>query len=226
MKTELWNGHPIRFVESGGKWWAVAKDVCDALDIDNTTQAVQQMEARLKEAGICDLFSKDITLPSKSDSPKARKTQEMVCVNELGLYELIFASRKKEAVQFRHWVTNLLKSIREALGYEQYKAMAFAESVKNHHLNMDVIKEALNPQAKTPYIKAQSITNKCVANIIGETRSIGKDELKTLYPEMIPLRDKILTSTVELMALNEKFDLGLSVSKTIYGKFGALEKTA
>jgi len=221
MKTELWNGHPIRFVERSGEWWAVAKDVCDALDIDNTTQAVQQMEARLKEAGICDLFSKDITLPSKSDSPKARKTQDMVCVNELGLYELIFASRKKEAVQFRHWVTKLLKSLREALGYEAYKTMSFVDSVKNHHLNMDVIKEALNPQSKTPYLKAQSITNKCVANIIGETKAIGKDELKARYPEMIPLRDEILTATAELMAVNEKYDIGLSVSKTIYGRFGA-----
>ena len=115
MRTEPWNGHPIRFVERDGEWWAVAKDVCDALDIEDTSQAVQQMEARLKEAGICDPFSKRITLPSQSDSPKSRKTQDMVCMSELGLYELIFASRKKEAVHFRHWVTKLLRSLRRHL---------------------------------------------------------------------------------------------------------------
>lgn len=30
MKTEIWNGYPIRFVEKNGEWWAVLKDVCDA----------------------------------------------------------------------------------------------------------------------------------------------------------------------------------------------------
>ena len=100
--------------------------------------------------------------------------------------------------------------------------MTFTESVKNHRLNMDVIKEALNPQGKVPYVKAHAITNKCVANIVGEPRAIGKDELKERYPEMIPLRDEILTATSELMAVNEKFDLGLSISKTIYEKYGAV----
>ena len=32
MKTEIWNNHEIRFVEKDGEWWAVLKDVCDALD--------------------------------------------------------------------------------------------------------------------------------------------------------------------------------------------------
>lgn len=33
MKTEIWNNHEIRFVEKDGEWWAVLKDVCDALDL-------------------------------------------------------------------------------------------------------------------------------------------------------------------------------------------------
>ena len=34
MKTENWNGHEIRFIEIKGEWWAVLKDVCDALGLD------------------------------------------------------------------------------------------------------------------------------------------------------------------------------------------------
>jgi prophage antirepressor-like protein len=26
IRTENWNGHPIRFVERDGEWWAVAAD--------------------------------------------------------------------------------------------------------------------------------------------------------------------------------------------------------
>ena len=43
MRTELWNGHPIRFVERDGEWWAVATDVCKALGIENTAQALATM---------------------------------------------------------------------------------------------------------------------------------------------------------------------------------------
>jgi len=39
-------------------------------------------------------------------------------------------------------------------------------------------------------------------------------------------RDEVLTETVELMALNDKYNLGLSVSNVIYGKFGAAGKPA
>lgn len=33
MKTEIWNGHLIRFVEKDGEWWAVLNDVCNALNL-------------------------------------------------------------------------------------------------------------------------------------------------------------------------------------------------
>lgn len=32
MKTEIWNGHKIRFVQKEGEWWAVAKDVKELSD--------------------------------------------------------------------------------------------------------------------------------------------------------------------------------------------------
>ncbi|HAR0370494.1 BRO family protein, partial [Enterococcus faecium] len=33
MKTEIWNGHIIRFVDINDEWWAVAKDVAEALGL-------------------------------------------------------------------------------------------------------------------------------------------------------------------------------------------------
>ena len=33
MKVEIWAGHSIRFVEQDGEWWAVLKDVCEALGL-------------------------------------------------------------------------------------------------------------------------------------------------------------------------------------------------
>ena len=33
IKTENWCGHDIRFIEQNGEWWAILKDICDALDL-------------------------------------------------------------------------------------------------------------------------------------------------------------------------------------------------
>ena len=211
MKTELWNGYPLRFVEHGGEWWAVAKDVCDALGIGQPTRSGENFpkDEALKVSG---------THFQSGDSRGGASS--FLCVNEPGLYRLIFQSRKPEAEAFKTWVFGIIKTIREALGYEQYRAMSFVESAKSHHLSMEVIKEALNPQDKAPFIKAHAVTNKCMGNIIGEAKAVGKDDLKARYPELLPLRDRVLAETAELMAFNEKYGMGLSVSKVIYGKFG------
>ncbi len=33
MRIEKWQGHDIRFVEVSGEWYAILKDICDALDL-------------------------------------------------------------------------------------------------------------------------------------------------------------------------------------------------
>jgi prophage antirepressor-like protein len=52
IRMENWNGQAIRFVEKDGAWWAVAADVCKALDIENVSQAVQGVQNTLREAGL------------------------------------------------------------------------------------------------------------------------------------------------------------------------------
>ena len=33
FRIETWCGHDIRFVEINGEWWAILKDICDALSL-------------------------------------------------------------------------------------------------------------------------------------------------------------------------------------------------
>ena len=33
MRTENWCGHDIHFIEQDGEWYAILKDICDALDL-------------------------------------------------------------------------------------------------------------------------------------------------------------------------------------------------
>lgn len=95
--------YPVRTIIQHGELLFVAADVCKILDITNVSQAVENLDE--DEKGISTAY----TLGGP---------QSMICVNESGLYHLIFQSRKPEAKAFRRWVTKeVLPSIRKTGSY-------------------------------------------------------------------------------------------------------------
>jgi len=50
IKTENWNGNIIRFVEKGGEWWAVAKDIAVALGYSHTPHMTRMLDDDEKDA--------------------------------------------------------------------------------------------------------------------------------------------------------------------------------
>lgn len=90
----------IRAIERGGAPWFVAADVCRALEIANTTVALERLDE--------DERSK-FNLGRQGDT---------WCVNEPGLYALVLGSRKPEAKSFKRWITHeVLPSIRKTGSY-------------------------------------------------------------------------------------------------------------
>lgn len=69
----------------GGEVWFVAKDVCDALAINNPSQAVSYLDEDEQSL---------ITNESLSNS----RNPNVKIINESGLYSLILRSRKPEAI--------------------------------------------------------------------------------------------------------------------------------
>ena len=93
----------VRTVTLNGAPWFVAADVCRALDIANSRDAVKRLDD--DERGV---VSTD-TLGG---------VQEMTVVNESGLYSLVLGSRKPEAKQFKRWITHeVIPAIRKTGGY-------------------------------------------------------------------------------------------------------------
>ena len=91
-------GCAVRTVgDADGEPWFVARDVAEVLDLD--TAAV----ARTVDADERGLHAVQT----------ASGVQQMVVVNEAGLYAMIFKSRKTEAKRFKRWVTHeLMPTIR------------------------------------------------------------------------------------------------------------------
>ena len=92
------------FTDENGEPWFVAADVCRVLDIKNPSDTINK-RLDSDERGI------EIIYTPSGD-------QEMLVVNESGLYNLIFRSTKPEAKKFRKWVTEeVLPSIRKTGSY-------------------------------------------------------------------------------------------------------------
>lgn len=123
MKIENWCGYDIRFVEINGEWWAILKDICDALNL-KTFKIAQ----RLNPDMLTRVTVKVSDIPSKYNRSRGDNiTRSMLAVNELGIYEALFASRKLEARKFRMWAGTVMQKLRKNVGLEQYEVMRMTE---------------------------------------------------------------------------------------------------
>lgn len=96
----------VRVVMKDGEPWFVARDVCECLELANTSQTLSYLDD--DEKGV-----------TTNDTPGG--AQEMSIISEPGLYSLILRSRKPEAKAFKRWVTHdILPSIRKTGGYGQW----------------------------------------------------------------------------------------------------------
>ncbi|MEH2458292.1 BRO-N domain-containing protein [Nostoc sp.] len=93
--------HEVRFVGTAIDPWWVGADVCEILEINiSQTRRLDDDEKGLRL----------VQTPGGS--------QEMLVVNESGLYSLVLGSRKPQAKRFKKWVTSeVLPSIRQTGSY-------------------------------------------------------------------------------------------------------------
>lgn len=122
MKIENWCGYNIRFIEQDGEWWAILKDICDALKL-----RTDKVSSRLDPDMMLRVKVEISDHPSRGVTSRARKTQRMLAVNEIGIYEALFASKRLEARKFRRWSAEVMKKLRSNVGLEGYQVMRMTE---------------------------------------------------------------------------------------------------
>lgn len=157
FRVENWCGYDIRFIEIDGEWWAILKDICDALNL-RTAKIAERLTPDMLErvkVDVSDVPSKDLRYehtPVKTIDkaaigkdigrrPGDNKTRWMLAVNELGIYEALFASRRLEARKFRMWAGRIMKRLRSQVGLEGYEVMRMTD--KNVQDQVDHMLDAL-----------------------------------------------------------------------------------
>lgn len=113
-EIEIFNfdSHEVRVVMIDGEPWWVVNDVCAAIGIAQTRNAVDRLDSDdVRQADVIDSIG---------------RKQSTNVVNEGGLYELILRSDKPAARPFRKWVTEKIKELRQ-YGVATVRPMSPAE---------------------------------------------------------------------------------------------------
>ena len=99
--------HPVRIMptDDGSSFWVVAKDIADILGHRDAANAVRTVPPKHRDTLL-------VSTPAGE--------QQMLCVDEPGMYRMILRSNKRQAEPFMEWVTSeVLPSIRRTGSYRQ-----------------------------------------------------------------------------------------------------------
>lgn len=179
-------GNGLRVGVVDGEVWFVLKDVCDMLGlrVNNTKRTLDNLD-------ISNSSSIHLRVPNVN--------RGMNLVNESGLYQCIFNSRKKEAKEFTRWVTKeVLPTIRKTGGYisplkdtvslEEIDDIV-VESTSNHQKWLDSRKEILKVTKENMDLKKElsaTVTKVDITSISDNMVSKSEFELfqKTINEKM------------------------------------------
>lgn len=159
----------IRHVfDENGEPWFVAKDVCDYLEIKDSSQAYSRIDEESR---------------GRYSIPTPSGNQDMVIVDEPGLYQLIFMSTKPEAKEFRRWVfRELLPELRKK-GYYQLKrsrqSMLPSVEMKSVYAGRPVSPTRFGRQPFLDVLRERGITNDDAFRAMNELDLPGVPQLKT-----------------------------------------------
>jgi anti-repressor protein len=100
LQSFNFNGvHGVRVVPTDGEPMFVARDICDILELGDTSKAVERLSPSMKGTNT-------VRTPGGN--------QEMLTITEAGVYKLVFTSRKPEAERFTDWLASeVLPAIRK-----------------------------------------------------------------------------------------------------------------
>lgn len=125
----------VRTVEIDGTPWLVGKDVAVALGYKNPQRAIRD-HVDTEDQGV-----------TKTVTPSGE--QEMLIINESGLYSLILSSKMPKAKAFKHWVTSeVLPAIHKTGAYESFQAQQHIEQLEATNTRLNAAIAAVNDAKK------------------------------------------------------------------------------
>lgn len=151
--------HEIRFVRIDNEWYAVLKDICEALGLKtfHVAQRIDEDFLLRHKVRTFDPLTKGVgsdmgsihnrscgsnIVSTDNRSRGHNEYRSMLLVNEHGIYQCISGSRKVEARKFNRWWPQVLSRLRRGVGLAGFQALELMnEDVQNHI--MDQVEKTL-----------------------------------------------------------------------------------
>ena len=107
-----YSGKNFSYIQVNDDFYFKGKDIAEFLEYTNTMEAIREHVSDDNKLKLEDIFKQSKTLSLKGNQ------KNTIYITESGLYELILTSKKKEAKQFKRFVTNeLLPKLRKTGSY-------------------------------------------------------------------------------------------------------------
>lgn len=172
----------IRAFLKDGEPWFIAKDVCDVLGFVNNNESTKKAIQRIKETSYgAEVTTSEVRIKYPSG------TKKLTIIPEQVLYELIFASKKPIAKEFRGWVIHEVLPSLKRFGFYRDEGKFFRRGLT------DTIKEVLHPEDYKIYVHYTNLINKTV----GLPQKNKRDELDSETLKKLSDIEKLGASLIE-----------------------------
>lgn len=168
IKVENWCGYDIRFVEHEGSWYAVLKDICDALKLRTCDVKLRIESSHLSKLGIPTAYNWTGHDPDDNGfmSTASERASQMLCVDEAGIYQALSRSTRLEARKFIDWISHSLVDLRKAVGLEAFEALKLTESDVQKLISDKINVTFTEPTGDIIPVKAEpTIVNNYITNV-------------------------------------------------------------
>lgn len=203
--------HAVRVVMRDSQPWFSAADVCLALGVKNYRDSTAHLDE--DERGV---VSTD-TPASNQYGPIAGQFENMLVVNESGLYALVLRSRKPEARKFAKWVTSeVLPAIRKTGSYELPNLYRQGKTDKLSAEQQQALRQLLEENVKRlPHAAQAGAMIKGWSKLKSHFGVGYRDIPAERYPEAVNLLTRhlseLLDPQAQAMALSDKERIGLAI---------------
>lgn len=205
LKTVNWNNkelHTIQWlVEGEMEWVFFGREVVEALEYDLTgkhsyTEYISKFcddeeifKVKAKE------LNEELNTPDLRGFKIGRKGEWLI--TETGVYSLIFGSNMPEAIEFKRWVKQTIKSLREKTGLEQWQLWRMTDKLYQKKAS-EIIADGGNREPKVDNVIANNNVNKIVScTIFGFNEPLSKKEMEEYSKEMMECRQEVLNKYAE-----------------------------
>lgn len=124
----------IRFIRVNDIWYAVLKDVCDAVGLISWGVS-QRMETKY-------LLKRNVPLSDHSLNEVRYRGQcvnrVMTLISEQGIYKAFGGGRNLKARKFTDWWTEMIIKFRQAIGLEGFQIMDMLDTRVQQHITRQV----------------------------------------------------------------------------------------